>query len=74
MYMPAAKLTESDEVAVVAVVVVAESVVGPLTMVFAVCWSEVVAVVAVDVVGETVVRATWVLAVLFFAICISSAL
>lgn len=50
--------------AVVAVVVVGETVVGPLTIVFAVCSSEVVAVVAVDVVAETVVRATSVLAVL----------
>lgn len=64
MHMPGCSPTESDDVAVVAVVVVGATVVGPLTIVFAVCSSEVVAVVPVDVVGETVVRATSVLAVL----------
>jgi hypothetical protein len=61
---------ESDVVAVVAVVVVGETVVGPLTMVFAVCSSEVVAVVAVVWVGETVVGpATSVFTVLLVEPC-----
>lgn len=57
-------------VAVVPVVVVGETVVGPLTIVFAVCSSEVVAVVPVVWVGETVVRPTSVFAVLLDGIAL----